>query len=637
YVFCEKRRTTPHFRLKDQSEDRIDPRVGVEDFEIVVSVDGLECGHGRGKNKSGAKQEAARLALQDLLPGVGFDKASGILINLPKSSMPQKSEQSPWSQRVAATTAEELAPNLAKLLAIGRENERDEKSSWIATPGAEKAHVIQLRKDVYPETSTTSEEEDEDTYYASRGASVCSALLHAMVQIDDRIPEPPVYTYHVSAVGPPSRHKLQLKRKAGGPLCTPSVVHRGSFNCTGTMGVEVSNPDPGNPSFDIFQANGIGGTKREARHRAAAKLLAMLFPGCDGMVAVKQAAESFREKYAAMKALKQRSNRNRPSVDATCSNGQALFPCNVLETCRLQDYQFALATNGPAFSPVANDHMLCALECTTQYDALKVVSSDRPSKSRQLSRQEQLDSAVSLALQKLNEQDEDGRSLPGQLTVDDVGRTVLRRSTSADVHWIMKLIEGKGQLCSSLSSLCRQQNGPKRAVLEIGDKCNASLLRHWISSSVVLLLCRAIAPFEDPPLGCAALTMGFSMEKGCTLRITQIASKSHLPLERFLEVLQNFSREMSSILELPKLSQASAAIKIECEDLEDIIQSHLVIPERPNTVARQQNTRSPVLKDSDKEPTLSTHLQSVQEEIEDFDDCSSLEFVSEKRNSKHGQ
>ncbi|CAJ1959282.1 unnamed protein product [Cylindrotheca closterium] len=643
YVFCEKRRTTPHFKLKDRSDERIGPTVGGEDFEIVVSVDGRVFGHGQGKNKSGAKQEAARLALQTLLPGVEFDKASGILINLPEASVSRKSVQNLWSQREAATTAEELAPNLAKLLAIGRENERDDQASWVATADAEKTHGLHRRKNMYPETSTTSEEENEDTYYASRGASVCSALLHAMVQIDEKIPEPPVYTYHVSAVGPPLRHKHHLKRKAGGPLCTTSVIHRGSFNCTGTMSVEISNPDPGKPSFDILQAIGIGGTKREARHRAAAKLLAMLFPECEGMVAVKQAAEAFREKYAADKALKQQSKRHRPYVDISCSSRQTLIPYSDLKTEGQRGYQFALATNGPAFS-AAGDHILCALQCTTQKDELNAFFSVGPSQSRQQSRQEQLDSAVSLALQKLNEHDEDGRTLPDELTVDDVGRTVLRRSTLADVHWIMNLIEGDGQLLSLFSPLRRKLNSPKRTAVESGE-INISLLRHWLSSSVVLLLCRAIAPFEDPPLGCAALTMGFSMEKGCSLQITQIASKSHLPRERFIEVLQSFSQEMSSILEFPKQTRSAAATKIRRNDIEDIIQSHLLIPERPTNARRQKKsvcqvlkkTVSQVSKQDEQEHLLSTRLQSVQEEIEDCGDCSGLEFASEKRNSKQGQ
>jgi hypothetical protein len=58
---------------------------------------------------------------------------------------------------------------------------------------------------------------------------------------------------------------------------------------------------------ETVQAIGVGGTKREARHVALAKLLALLFPECQGMVEVKQAAEAVREKYAASRALKQPS------------------------------------------------------------------------------------------------------------------------------------------------------------------------------------------------------------------------------------------------------------------------------------------------------------------------------------------
>lgn len=604
----------------------------VEDFEIVVSVDGHDCGLGRGKNKSGAKQEAARLALQTLLPGVEFDKASGILVRLPESSVPRKNSHDSWSQRDGTTTAEDLAPNLAKLLAIGRENEMEDPSNRISGSDAEKMYVVQGRKHVYPETSTTSEEEDEDTYYASRGASVCSALLHAMVQIDARIPEPPVYTYHVSVVGPPPRSKLDLKRKAGGPLCTASVIHRGSFNCTGTMGVAVRNPDPGKPSFDILQAIGVGGTKREARHRASAKLLAMLFPECEGMVAVKEAAEAFREKYAADKALKHQSKSRVPSDSETFVDS-AMSQADSNNSQPPQDCQFAKSEKGPVLSPFTENHILYALEDTSSSDGLTVTSSVGPSKSRQLSRQTQLDSAISLALQKLNEHDEGGRSLPDELTVDDVGRTVLRRSTPADVHWIMNLAEGDKQPLSSLPPSCTTASRPNQLRKQTGEEYNSPLLRHWLSSSVVLLLCRAIAPFEDPPLGCAALTLGFSMEKGCTLRVTQIASKSHLPLERFIEVLQTFAREMRCTLEVSRRNPASFPIKVSSENVEDILESHL---ERQIDVLRKQNKLALVPKIPSEE-FISSQLQSVREEFEDIADFSGVDCASEKRNSKPRQ
>jgi len=399
--------------------------------------------------------------------------------------------------------------------------------------------------------------------------------------------------------------------------------------------VEVSKPDPGKPSFDILQAIGVGGTKREARHRASAKLLAMLFPEYEGMVAVKQAAEAFREKYAADKALKQQSKRNIQSVDDTCVECPTLA-YRGLNTDPPEDCQFGIATNGPILSLSAENHILFALEHTRRKDGLNMTSSDGPLKSRQLSRQAQLDGAVSLALQKLNEHDEDGRSLPDELTVDDVGRTVLRRSTPADVHWIMKLIEGEGQLRSSLHPPRRKANNPKHSKKDIGEEFNATLLRHWLSSSIVLLLCRAIAPFEDPPLGCAALAMGFSMEKGCTLRVTQIASKSHLPLERFIEVLQSFSREMSCTLELSGNHQISDPVKVNCDDIEDILKSHLVISAHPIDAARKQNNNFHVLEDHG-ESLLPSRLQSVQEEFEDLGNCSGVELASEKRNPKPGQ
>lgn len=60
-----------------------------------------------------------------------------------------------------------------------------------------------LSPNSYPCASTTSgissasdvDDEDENAYYASRGASICSTLLHAMWQIDDRIREPPSYSF----------------------------------------------------------------------------------------------------------------------------------------------------------------------------------------------------------------------------------------------------------------------------------------------------------------------------------------------------------------------------------------------------------------------------------------------------------
>jgi hypothetical protein len=136
-------------------------------------------------------------------------------------------------------------------------------------------------------STTTSEEENENVCHASRGASVCSSLLHAMVQIDEHIPDASYYTFEVSTVPPSANMNINgHKHKAASSI----VIHRGSFTCTATIKLvnKESNEETGNHLEDdknntqeeeklveTLQAIGVGGTKREARHIASAKLLAL--------------------------------------------------------------------------------------------------------------------------------------------------------------------------------------------------------------------------------------------------------------------------------------------------------------------------------------------------------------------------
>ena len=194
-----------------------------EEFECTVLLEQEEWGRGRGRTKAAAKQEAARRALQALVPGVVFDEATGILIELPPSE-PRKSVATLPSVATATgiatrttttagkasftashrdkTALEDLAPHLARRLAIGRDEEddnddpppKDSKGDADNKQDSKKRLKSSQQKravlSVYSGTSTT-DEEDESTYYASRGASVCSALLHAMIQINPRIRDPP--------------------------------------------------------------------------------------------------------------------------------------------------------------------------------------------------------------------------------------------------------------------------------------------------------------------------------------------------------------------------------------------------------------------------------------------------------------
>jgi hypothetical protein len=500
-------------------------------------------------------------------------------------------------------------------------------------------------------STTTSEEEDENVYYASRGASVCSSLLHAMVQIDEHIPDAPYYTFEVSTVPPSANMNIDgHKRKAASSI----VIHRGSFTCTATIKLvnKESNEETGNHLEDeknntqeeekmveTLQAIGVGGTKREARHIASAKLLALLFPDCDGMVQVKEAAEAARERYAASKALKrQQSKRKRVFTDTTRRRDPKQTPCS-------QNLSFAMAIeNTPVLPTQVIQHFQAALAKNSSHptqtvalDADGGTAKGRPSSpdqdegclARQLSRQKQLDDRLALAFQKLNEHDEEGRSLPDELTVDDVGRTVLRKASPEDIGWIGKLLGGTNSTLSTpVSVLVQTEKTAKDSTTP-----SSLALRLWSSSTIVLLLCRAIAPYEDPPLGCAVLTLGFSMQQGKLLRIAQIASEPHLPRERFIECLQSFATCMMCSLDT-SMTNPKTLMQLKRDDLGAIVDSHLT-PVIKSTEGEEEVRRSVIQEmGRDSSEIVSRHLQSVLEESEGGEES---ETGKEKRNAKKEQ
>ena len=446
HEWCDKRKLTPKFMLLPREHD--------EEFIMSVELHDKEQGRGRGGTKASAKQDAARQALQSLVPGgVVFDD-NGILVELPSST----------------SEMEELAPNLASRLAIGESSKKRDKPSsrtW----------------DVYPGTSTTSEEEND--YYASRGASVCSALVHAMWQIHDDIPEPPSYTYDVCTKNPAAKRK-------GVAGSTAVVVHRASFVCTARLLVKTplskandkeqdskdndsdhskSEHDDDEDKFHVKTLTAVGTavTKREARHAASAKLLAMLFPECNGMVEVKAAAEAARETVRCQQG-------SQDAVEASCHlsndrrvtvNRQRDYPENetltlLLLTHRTHRYRFILVERlrhswasklwrsfpGRDGDEVNVESLSLSEKVVSDPDFPEseeslsgketTPSGIEESISRSLNRQKQLDERVDAALQMLNEVDDAGRSLPEELNSNDVGRTVLRRAEIEDAVWIKK-------------------------------------------------------------------------------------------------------------------------------------------------------------------------------------------------------
>ena len=458
-------------------------------------------------------------------------------------------------------------------------------------------------------TTSGGEEENSNTYYTGRGAGVCSALLHVMVQIDARIREAPQYLFQVL-----DQTLLSNQRRRVDPFVSESQtairIHRGPFVCTarlklikkvdkeslvleskppgdagdrnllnegtkhGTDSTTSEEPTPCSSvsnkiSEDILEAAGVGGTKREAKHIASAKLLALLFPECETMAEVKAAAEAARERYAASRASKHQqhqngstgsSRRERQSIDDEESstdkpNRRRRRPAYVLPNPTLDhpvpsnvlDDLKSICLSG---EPVSHAATMCSQSASE-------AEAERVSTHRQITnRRKQLDAQVDSALHAFNEQDEEGRSLPAgrEVTADDVGRAVLRRATAEeeDLVRIEKLFLSSLHDCSSKRTGNYTGYLPSTATNKAWiatsngideekepPSCTKStmtlphaLLNSLSSSrgrSIVLLLCRAIAPHEDPPLGCALLTLGFSMESGRLLRIVKIANEPHCP------------------------------------------------------------------------------------------------------------
>lgn len=613
HEWCDKRKLTPKFSTKEEESG--------DGFTTQVEINAVQKGSGRGATKTSSRQEAARQALHALVPGVVFD-SNGTLVEL---------------------------PNLDFDL-LGISNKKRETRTW----------------DVYP--STTSEEDND--YYASRGASVCSTLLHAMWQINDNIPEPPSYTYKVCA---------DAKQKIG--ASTGVAIHRSSFSCTARLllrtpvakGAEKSKSDAESSTnreapdekdklelgIKTLVVAGTAVTKREARHVASAKLLAMLFPECNGMAEVKAAAEAAREQYTASKANRRNDRGSdqvtkfsrKRSMDSLLRDPSDLPLPKHLSLCLRE-----LLGRDEADTTVDDGHDEVSVESLSLSEKAtlneKVSKSDRgeitcnetsvkESVARSLNRKAQLDERVDSALQVLNELDEEGRALPEELNINHVGRTVLRRAESEDVDWIQKLLAHQDERSARIFRRRDHAHGPL-SLLGVSDarketevtSCaeqSSRPIRLWGSSAITLLLCRAIAPKEDPPLGCAVVTLDFSMKKGPTLRIAELVSEPHLPNERFIEVLENFATHMKCALgnDFQCSSPSTAETTVSTEQLKAILASHLgqiKQPEKSLKPVEQATGRSYTVQDGILDlKTIGASLQSVQEEVAEADEIEEKE------------
>jgi len=705
YDLCNKRHwSQPKFITNEQPRNNDSSTCtssAYMEFIISVEVNGVLLSRGRGGSKKSAQQDAARKALKVIYPGTVFD-ANGILLDLGKTDKSsivfgnvEKSRQQIQSQQGASCPLKDLEANMASRLAIHGNQSKDrvspalsEDSSISTTVSMSKrktsATVVTggpfiQQKDrarnrlAFPSASTTSgissasEDVDDDEYLASRGASVCTSLLYAMVQIG-RIKEQPTYTFDVCAnpatiVQQQQQEQEQenkgytngsVKRKGvgfsgvGGAIVSKRrsftnavghvvTIHRSSFACTAslilckekvdfkdeyddpkkndarvvrsagkdsllkkeellqtkgddlqkgedrvagkTLAVEGNHPrrlssdSVDDISTDTLQAVGTGATKREARHIASAKLLAKLFPECNGMVEVKAAAQTAQAQYAAKRvklkraaqsdggkfAKRERRRKVKYGSSEAQENLSLVYP----------------KPHDPTLSDWLSKYLMTNTQSESQTtrkidsaDDLAKLSLSEPLKNEQqaqpleddgklqVSRQRQFEEKVDAALQILNDAEDERK--PSYLKENDLSKTTLRRATIEDIGSIERLLakedteknrtahQKRSNELSSVSPLALIGMTSRLTMENIisGIDITRAASQLWGGQSFVLILSRAIALPDEPPLGFAVLSTGFSMTKGRILRISEVSNEVHFPRERLIECLDELGAKM---------------------------------------------------------------------------------------------
>ena len=668
------------------------------EFIMSVEVNGIDLSRGRGGSKKSAQQDAARKALSVLYPGCYFD-ANGILLDLGKEDMsPSIFVNSPSGQD-KSNCLKDLEANMASRLSIdannadGRQSPDPSEDSSISTtvsmargkpaPVVTGGPFIKLKERArnrlaFPSASTTSgvssasEDVDDDEYLASRGASVCSALLNVMVQIDKRIREQPTYTFDVCAnpatiaqqqhqdrntnqVGQTCSTKrkgvgfsgvggaiVSKRRSATNAVGRIVTIHRSSFACTASLilhventkaaqnipesntllkkkieGEEIINDKPKSDEHDgkderknsdhspdkisrkssiessdgiiikRVEAVGTGASKREARHIASAKILALLFPDCNGMVEVKEAAEAAREEYAANRA---RLKRTAQSDGGKSAKRERLRKVNNEESTKQENITLLIPKSDDPPTPhwVSNRLSRCieALDNAPTSDSMAKLSLSEPityaddikdvttsvtkeikrsNSCIHLSRQGQFETKIDAALQALHEKVDDKKPRRSYFKDSELSKTILRRATIEDIESIERLLSKGNETHidkrAEIAQLSTLSSINPLSLVGVSSKSTSKGHDHdtdistissrlWGNQSVVLILSRAIAAQDEPPLGCAVLSLGFSLAKGRLLCVSEIRNEVHFPKERLVECLEELGNEMNSSIEV---------------------------------------------------------------------------------------
>ncbi|KAL3808706.1 hypothetical protein ACHAXA_010086 [Cyclostephanos tholiformis] len=548
-------------------------------FVLKVHVNGVELGRGRGGTKASAKQDASRKAISALVPGVIFDP-NGILMDTggiksllrgsPNVDVGVGGAPGGNGSNYAGSeplSLDDLGPHLASQLAIGgdgvmhgRLSPDHSETSSISTAISEDvfsggplvsggpillSHKLGSRQpsssgtlpslaaggtgrfllsNIYPSASTTSgvssasevDEEDENAYYSSRGASVCSTLLHAMWQIDDRIWEPPSYSFNLCPSPCNSTSNIECGKSSTGSGAVTErkksdlsheVAGNRMFQCTATINVYFpkrlvgdclsSIMDYWESPLDYLQSNWRSSqspsAKGESLHSRKRKdsFAPQSTPSTvkDDFEAQDQDCNApkkrekgdfFRHKLERIgTGLTKRESKHKASakllatlfpacrsmveVKAEAEAARELYaakkeaiqikrPKILVSSAEKEDPRKQTAI--PNITPTKNDISLHALSISEPKDGTK-----RIKWSDSTDVESSFEVEVDAALQSLPESDEEGRWLTRGVSFDDIGKIVLRRACCDDSDHIYLLLK-KGETVSATLPRLKQQSLP---------------------------------------------------------------------------------------------------------------------------------------------------------------------------------
>jgi len=489
---------------------------------------------------------------------------------------------------------------------------------------------------IYPSASSASEyDEDENAYRSSDEARVCSTLLHAMWQIDYRIREPPKYVYEFLQ-GETTAHRLpfnctaslglgfpkrlvddkdcimdhwesplehlqskppaELPQKAGGATHPheQSRKRKDSFASQATESPArlLRNPETDRdvlpPSTAVTDSvidqeemityqivnTGTGATKRESKHKASVKLLAMLFPECSSVVEVIAAAEAARECYTA----KKKATTKRAKLSNESSSVELLTTTNrkELDTKSLSDNNLSpnepfeeKAEEGAGFFSVAG---LSLSETTLKSSAVHLKMN--------------LPSEISSALYSIRK---------SKKSEDDTASHALQLAKFDDFECLCALVNKTSRSPKHETEEETNHQTDKEVALSRNQKSDLT---------AILLLTRADATQTDSsPMGLAILSCSSDEESKEIRKLSIYVIRHHdsVTYEEFITLLEELAIAMSC-----DLDTTSSIIEYNSSNIISLVQEYF-------------DSRN-FYDDENKDlPNKNSFLQSVEEEDEDAD------------------